>query len=325
MENRIPTRDINDYKGLKRSVAQNHFRVEDKKAKEHRSTNVLEMFLKSKWILWLYHYIKSRFGPRHKFQTYEGSADKGIYKLHSANNSAVKIALAADWGTDTAESQQVGLAIAKQRPDYTIHLGDTYYVGAPHEIENNFKPGNSFWPYGSVGSFALTGNHEMYSNGDPYYDILLKYMGLYTPDRIVQKTSYFCLENDYWRIIGLDTGYRSVGIPLIEILFSNADLRPEVIKWLENDVRIKEDNRGIIFLTHHQYFSAFESGYPKAAAQLQKIIGKNRKVLWFWGHEHRFAIYGKHSLNNGITAYGRCIGHGGMPASVFNEQRKKLK
>ena len=36
-------------------------------------------------------------------------------------------------------------------------------------------------------------------------------------------------------------------------------------------------------------------------------------VLWFWGHEHKLAIYDKYAVAGGVEAYGRCIGHGGMP------------
>ena len=322
IENREPTREINDYKNLTHFVAQNHARVESTKPK-HKAGNLLEKFLSSQWVLWLFHYVKSRFGPRHKFQSYKTTVDKGIYQLHSSHGSSIiRLALLADWGTDTRESKQIGLAVAHHKPDYSIHLGDTYYVGAPFEIKNNFTPRDSFWHYGSVGSFALPGNHEMYSNGGPYFDILLPFMGLRHPQKIIQGASYFCLENEYWRIIGLDTGYRSVGIPFLEIFFSNANLRSEVVDWLINDVKIKNDNRGLIFLTHHQYVSAFDKEYSSTSAQLQKLIGKNRKVLWLWGHEHRFAMYGRYCSTNGVNAYGRCIGHGGMPASIVKDGKK---
>ena len=32
-----------------------------------------------------------------------------------------------------------------------------------------------------------------------------------------------------------------------------------------------------------------------------------------FGHEHRLAIYGSIELDNGMKAYARCLGHGGMP------------
>jgi len=37
-------------------------------------------------------------------------------------------------------------------------------------------------------------------------------------------------------------------------------------------------------------------------------------VLWFWGHEHRMAGYALGGPER-VQAYGRCVGHGGMPVS----------
>jgi hypothetical protein len=67
----------------------------------------------------------------------------------------------------------------------------------------------------------------------------------------------------------------------------------------------------LILLSHHGPHSAFEGWYQIPAQQLAKLI--HRPVIWFWGHEHRLAIYEKFSVKEGIEAYGRCIGHGGMP------------
>jgi hypothetical protein len=84
-----------------------------------------------------------------------------------------------------------------------------------------------------------------------------------------------------------------------------------LVEWIEKDVKPESDRRGLILLSHHQYYSAFEAWCPCAAQQLAWLI--KRPVLWFWGHEHRFAIYARHSFFGGIPAYGRCIGHAGMP------------
>lgn len=315
-----PKRVAKNYQNLSRSVMQSHARTELTKSPKAKKLNQLSIFFSNRLFLWLFHYIKSRFGKRHEFLTYEGNADKGIYPLYSHSKSnSVKIALAADWGTDTEESKLIAEAVATHKPDYSIHLGDTYFVGAPFEIENNFKPGESDWHYGSVGSFSLTGNHEMYSNGNSYYEKLLPWMGIFHPQRIPQKASFFCLENDFWRVVGLDTGYRSVGIPFLEYFFSKADLRKELVEWLKNDLKIQNDNRGLILLSHHQYTSCFDTKYPLAAKQLAEIIGKERQVLWFWGHEHRFSIYGNYSTIDGIKAFGRCIGHGGMPTDIIKK------
>ena len=39
-------------------------------------------------------------------------------------------------------------------------------------------------------------------------------------------------------------------------------------------------------------------------------------MLWFWGHEHRLAIYEEFGVRGGVRAFGRCIGHGGMPVDL---------
>ena len=65
--------------------------------------------------------------------------------------------------------------VAKSRPDFTIHLGDVYYVGDGTEVKENFLGEKTSaytpvkWPMGTKGSFALTGNHEMYAHGNGYF------------------------------------------------------------------------------------------------------------------------------------------------------------
>ena len=64
-------------------------------------------------------------------------------------------------------------ALADLKPDHTIHLGDIYYAGAENEVRNKFL---ALWPAGtspSAPSFALNGNHEMYSGGVGYFQIAL--------------------------------------------------------------------------------------------------------------------------------------------------------
>jgi len=63
-----------------------------------------------------------------------------------------------------------------------------------------------------------------------------------------------------------------------------------------------------------QYVSRFDHCYPKPAQQLAEFF--SRPVLWLWGHEHRLAIYEEAKMEGGVTAFGRCIGHGGMPVDL---------
>jgi len=226
----------------------------------------------------------------------------------------------ADWATDTPESNKVAALMREQNSDYSIHLGDVYYVGAPQEIHDNFIGPTAPWPKGRSGSLAIPGNHEYYSNGNPFFRDLLPRMSALRPaggEPYRQHASFFCLENDYWRIIALDNGYYSVGPLLIEyIIRPDAHLDDKLIAWLQKEFPPNEnDKRGVIIFSHIQYCSAFEPQYPKTAEVLKKIFG-DREVIWLWGHEHRFAAYGKYHSKDGITAYGRCIGHGGMPVEI---------
>jgi hypothetical protein len=280
--------------------------------------NTIDAFLPGNLVKWLGAYLKNRFGPRHDFQKYSGS-DRGIYDL-KGDASGIRITLVGDWGTGTDEAFQVAQEVQVFKPHYTIHLGDVYYVGDTEEVDENclgkkvtrYDP--TTWPIGSNGSFAMNGNHEMYARGHAYFETLLPTLGIVGGPS--QHASFFCLQNEFWRIIALDTGYNSVGLPILEEIpiwpfKPDCALRHELMTWLTNDVQPNVDNRGLILLSHHQYYSAFEASYTKPAQQLSAVI--SRPVLWWWGHEHRMAIYDKQSLDGGITAYGRCLGHGGMP------------
>ena len=222
---------------------------------------------------------------------------------------AATLAIAADWASDTVQSEKIGVLMAAHSPDYTVHLGDTYYSGSADEINANFT--NNRWPMGSIASFALLGNHEMYSGAFPYFDSLL-------PTFLKQANPFFCLRNDHWCILGLDTGYQSIlgGPSNTNLLFQD-----ELMNWLSNTVNLSQEKRGIIVFTHHQYISAFgdETTFPNPAWQLQSFFDDNREIIWIWGHEHRFSMYGKYKKPDDpsglkyATAYGRCIGNGGMP------------
>jgi len=144
------------------------------------------------------------------------------------------------------EAADVASHMEAVRPHFTIHLGDVYYVGDPPEVIDNCLggPGKSggnrytTWPVGSVGSFALNSNHEMYAR---YFNDFLPKLGMRPGlgrPLAGQKTSYFCLQNKFWRILGLDTGYNSVEIPVLEEIFSpNCELRKELVAWREQRYR----------------------------------------------------------------------------------------
>jgi hypothetical protein len=141
-------------------------------------------FLKVKWILWAWHYIKSRLGGKWTFQDYENyDSENGIYELRDLfdkekKEEDVRISLIGDWGSAIKEAYDVAQAVLNDAPHFTIHLGDIYYVGTKKEVENNMLGQMVMWPIGSCGSFALNANHEMYARGKGYFKYLLPSLGL---------------------------------------------------------------------------------------------------------------------------------------------------
>lgn len=312
----MPSRSAADYVNLGHSAAENHVKTETTKVEEQARYRSPQ-FLWNNIFGFIYHYLKSRFGGRHPYQFYPTAGDAGVYRIPDR----LSMALLSDWATDTEESDKLGRLVARHNPDLSLHLGDVYYVGTPQEVRNNFTEVHASWPFGQLGSLVLSGNHEMYSNGKAFFEVLLPAMGLQQPTGFQQqKAGFFCLENDHWRIIGLDTGYTSVKNPFLEILSPpDCDFRPELLEWLEKTVQLgnPDDRRGLIFLSHHPCFSAFRHAFPRPAERLRTLLGPaNRVAGWFWGHEHRLVVYDRHGVPGGVQVHARCIGHGGMPIEL---------
>jgi hypothetical protein len=329
----VPRKDLQDLKKLPRSPLLSYLQRQAKPPRPRRPSEklsppnypLLAAFTSKLVLKWIWEYLSLRLGPRHAFPTYPAAGpDRGVHRLEGDGNG-IRLVLAGDWATGTDEAAIVADLMAKFEPHYSIHLGDVYYVGSRDEVDENFlginNPSNQYepclWPNGSRGSFALNGNHEMYARGYAYFDLMLPTLGLtHGGSTQGQKASFFCLENDHWRIIALDTGYTSIGWPLVEYLVPpNCALRAEQIDWIRDVVQPRDDDpRGIILLTHHPYYSRYDDWYTAQAKQLREFF--SRPVLWFWGHEHRLAIYPENGVPGGIRAFGRCIGHGGMPVDL---------
>lgn len=323
-------KDLANFVGLSRTGFASHFRA----GGSHYSTTTydpLNAFLPGNLAEWIPHVIRYWFHRKHPFRDYTAPGKgNGIFTI----DDRATFSLVGDWGTGTDEADQVGHRVRGFGPDYTIHLGDVYFVGGKSEVRENFLGERSSpyrpvkWPLGRLGSFALSGNHEMYALGNGYFDFILPKMGLRDKDGQWghgQWASFFCLQNKYWRIVGLDTGYNSTGFDWGSLPFVRKSkrfrksvwLKPRctlpgsLLKWLQDAVNPDADRRGLILLTHHGCYSAFGEWYQLPARQLATLI--HRPVIWFWGHEHRFAVYDLYHAPHGLPAYGRCIGHGGMP------------
>ena len=228
--------------------------------------------------------VKIAFKGKHRFISHKSLTD-----FRYPMSSHVTIALVADWGGGNDHAQAVAREIEKLNPSIVIHLGDVYYVGAEKEVRQRFL---QYWP-GSTDrgrSFALNSNHEMYSGGYAYFDITLK--------EFKQGASYFCLENDNWRLIGLDTGY------------VEHDLTKDQFEWLSALLADGSGKKNVLF-SHHQPFSAYESsggGEERLQNWLGDFMTAGKIAGWYWGHEHLCVVYKRYM---GIK--GRCIGNGCFP------------
>lgn len=273
---------------------------------------------------WFVRNLANLGNSHYTYQEYpKPSVNNGVFKMQKPSSELTTISLLSDWASNTEEAHLIAAQAGIK--DYSIHLGDTYYVGNDKEIAYNFNTDfGGTWPYGKLGSFALMGNHEMYSSGKSYFKQLLPYMGNYVKDHDKpQQASYFCLENDYWRIVGLDTGYDSLKGWLGLSANLNLELPDSQKEWLKNTVRLNDDKRGLIILSHHQCFSAFEDEFPNPGTFISSLIEQGRDILWLWGHEHWFSVYGPNKLANGSNVFARCVGNSGMPVEINSKKKPK--
>jgi hypothetical protein len=227
-----------------------------------------------------------------------------------------RVALIADWGTGTDAAIEIMRAVAQRLPDAVIHLGDVYYSGTQSEcgaffldVVNDALDRKS----SAVPVYAIPGNHDMYSAGSGFYDLIGKLNGGVQQ----QPASFFCLRAPGWQFIAMDTGLHD----------SDPLHVSETLTFLEKDeedwhvARIAEFSGRTVLLSHHQLFSAFSPiGKPDADGNLHpcnpnllesygRFKGAGDIAAWFWGHEHNLCVFKPYA---GLER-GRCIGHGAIP------------
>jgi len=226
------------------------------------------------------------------------------------------VALLADWGGDNDAARKVAAIARKQNPDVAIHLGDIYYGGTESECRHFLR----LWPMRqnmddldsairTDGSWALNGNHEMYSGGEYFFSVVLP--------AFRQKQPFFLLENDSWRIIGLDTAYAGGRLQ------PQSEDDPIAAQWNWLVAVLRGLKKPTILLTHHQPVSAHAEEF-KESEPLRKDcdallglqgVGDDAIVGWFFGHEHRSVIY----RDSGLRFNARLIGNGCIPHEVQKE------
>jgi 3',5'-cyclic AMP phosphodiesterase CpdA len=246
--------------------------------------------------------------------------------LPLAGNATV--ALIADWGTGTAEARSLLERVAAHRPDVLIHLGDVYYSGTSTEnaqyllgIVNEVLGRGADRP---VPVFNLTGNHDMYSGGGPFYETLgqLNLPPLAPPGQL-QTHSFFGLRSSGWQILGMDTGLHDSDV--FDVATSMTYLEDSELAWHKHQIA-SAGGRRTILLSHHQLFSAFNQIGPKDNGDrsmnnlLHSQFGDvlDQVEAWLWGHEHNLEIYAPYA---GLRR-GRCIGCSAVPVFATQEPYK---
>ncbi|HVA84043.1 MAG TPA: metallophosphoesterase [Candidatus Binataceae bacterium] len=241
---------------------------------------------------------------------------RNISPIVRIDNNAT-IALAGDWGTGDASSRSIAQRMTDLKPDHTIHLGDIYYAGAQNEVRSKFL---ALWPAGlspSAPSFALNGNHEMYSGGVGYFQIAL------TDPRFKaqQGLSYFSLQNDHWTVIALDTAYYAHNFYLDGAL--DADVQLQWMATLTQAAR--QSGRRVILLTHHAGVdvepanSAVKVTVANLWSQVLHAMGGGPDY-WYWGHVHAGYALAPFPIAGGRKLMARCVGHCGVPWLPFSAE-----
>lgn len=213
------------------------------------------------------------------------------------------IGVVADWGTGEPEALEVLRQVKAHEPHVAMHLGDIYYAGTEYEIENYFyQPWKRIMESDNskVLSLILPGNHDLYAGGAPFFNLLKK---------LGQQASFFCLRNDHWQFIGLDTALND------KLGGQPTSLDPTEAKWVIDKIN-NAGKRRTILLSHHQLFSANEQFEGKSYNQNlydQLSIILPKVDLWLWGHEHDLVIFDEY---RGLRR-GRCIGGSAFPVGNF--------
>jgi 3',5'-cyclic AMP phosphodiesterase CpdA len=234
---------------------------------------------------------------------------KAPFLAHSSLNDfrielpeeTLSVAMVGDWGTGLASSREIARHIAALKPAITIHLGDVYYSGTKHEVETRFLPD---WPAGTIGTFAINSNHEMYAGGEGYFQVTLRQSAFARH----QKASYFCLSIPGWQIIGLDSAYAAS-----DFFYQKGRLSDAQLAWLGAQLAegARRGQRSIV-LTHHNPMEV-RGGTDQAFLDQMLRAGEPHPFdFWYFAHEHvaaRYAPYGP----EGRQFLGRCVGHGGVP------------
>jgi Calcineurin-like phosphoesterase len=226
-----------------------------------------------------------------------------------------RLYLTSDWASGEKRARWLASRITRRlqadsKPgrSHVLHLGDVYHAGRSSECTGNaLDP----WPVPAgtdlARSWALNGNHDMYSGGYGYFETLLRDARFEQQRSNGKPTSIFQLENEHWVVLGLDSAWTPDRLALA----TAGGLHEEQRGWIESSIREAEGSKKVILLSHHQLFSAFDR--PEILEErLGEFLRDHPVHAWFWGHEHVCTLYRPRPE----VAHARCVGNSGVSTLV---------
>lgn len=246
-------------------------------------------------------------------------AENAVYPL-ATRDGQTTVALFSDWGTGYYHSRYIAAHIARMGVAQAIHLGDVYYIGSQSQFDDQVTP--VLEPLlKQMPVYMLNANHEMDSEGIPYFKYLRHKQAQGRRRGFVaqpQETSYFCLRNDGCQVIGIDTAYHEAG------RYKDDDLRA----WL--GARLEEGrDAGLttVLLSQNEPYARKKGSGGVGIHERRELCDVDLRAFvdaglihaWFWGDEHYAALY---EANDAMPFVGSCVGHGGYPFGIKRDDSR---
>jgi hypothetical protein len=216
-------------------------------------------------------------------------------------------------------------------------------------MDNVFAPISQYAVNPATGNpipvFCLPGNHDYYSGGGGFYQLLDNlntscWGSNSTPQNSPQQAqaaSYFCLRSadGGWQFLGMDTAYADHNaLAFLKDTFEDTNIMPGLppneMDWHTD--KLQSFTGKTILLSHHQLYSNNSGiGTPASNQSVNTILFKNFSPyfpnvgVWFWGHEHNLVVFDNVNVTiSGMAAplqlkKGRCVGHGAIPVDKLIE------
>ena len=203
-----------------------------------------------------------------------------------------KVLIIGDWGTHMSDNVALLRQALRLQPDAIIHLGDVYYSGTVSECTDNvLNVLDELMPAKRLPFFTLAGNHDYYSGGAGFYDMISR-VNSNVPG-CLQKASYFCLRtaDSRWQFLAMDTGINDRN-PVDHMAPS---LEKSEVTWHID--KLTSFKGSTILCSHHQLYSAnsriADGPRPYLNESLNTVFKRyyDRVAAWFWGHEHNLVIF----------------------------------